>query len=353
MLRLLDKSQIMESHRGCNKVQDPYSLRCIPQVHGVVRDVLRSVEQVLRVEANSVTDNPLVFAKEGKILSGGNFHGEYPAMAMDQLAIAVAELASISEERIAKLINPALSELPPFLAKDSGLNSGFMIVHVAAASLVSENKIYCHPAVVDSIPTSADKEDHVSMGTIAAVKCRRVVDNTWSVIAMEYLCASQGLEFHKPLKPGRAVNRAYEQIRKTVPPVDRDRAFYIDRSQNSQPHEREPAMSAQIAASHGRSRSGLPLHPRAIQHRGAPVCLCLHHHHPQHQRAPGPTPQPSLDDHRRVGARGRSEGPRRRGQTPPPGGRRELHLHELLSTAHVNGDHARLLPHASRRRVGV
>lgn len=228
MRKILSHSPIMDSHANCGKVQDPYSLRCVPQVHGVARDVIRQAQKVLEIEINSVTDNPLVFADKKKIVSGGNFHGEYVGMALDHLAMAIQELASIAEQRIAKLVNPALSELPPFLAKDGGLNSGFMIVHVAAAALVSENKILCHPATIDSLPTSADKEDHVSMGTIAAMKCRKVLANAWNVLAMEFLCASQGLEFHRPLKAARAVDRAYRAIRGRVPPVDRDRAFYVD-----------------------------------------------------------------------------------------------------------------------------
>lgn len=231
MRKLLAQSQIMKSHINCDKVQDPYSLRCIPQVHGIARDVLRHTREVLEVEVNSVTDNPLVFTngkKGGKILNGGNFHGEYVAMAMDSMAIAMAEIANISERRLEKLINPALSDLPPFLVKESGLNSGFMIVQVAAAALVSENKVFCHPASVDSIPTSADKEDHVSMGTIAARKARAVVENTWNVVAMEFFGASQGLEFRLPLKPAKLVHKAYKTIRDRVPPVNEDRAFYED-----------------------------------------------------------------------------------------------------------------------------
>jgi len=228
MRTLLQKSEIMESHKNCGKVQDPYSLRCIPQVHGMTRDVLARAKEVLQTEINSVTDNPLVFADKKKILSGGNFHGEYVGVAMDHLAMCIQELASISEQRIQKLVNPAMSGLPAFLMKDAGLNSGMMIVQYAAASLVSENKVLCHPATVDSIPTSADKEDHVSMGTIAAVKSRRVLSNCWNVLAMEYLCASQGLEFHLPLKPAIKVNAAYKEIRKRVPPIHKDRAFYKD-----------------------------------------------------------------------------------------------------------------------------
>lgn len=230
MLKLLFESEIMESHRNCDKVQDPYSLRCIPQVHGVARDCLRYARKVLETEINSVTDNPLVFIDNGrgKIVNGGNFHGEYVGNAMDQLAIVVAELGSISEQRIEKLINPALSGLPAFLVKDGGLNSGFMIVQVAAASLVSENKVLCHPATVDSIPTSADKEDHVSMGTIAARKAREVVENVWNVLAMEFFAAAQGLEFRKPLKPARLIEKAYQAVRARVEPVTEDRAFYED-----------------------------------------------------------------------------------------------------------------------------
>jgi histidine ammonia-lyase len=230
MRKLLADSAIMKSHADCEKVQDPYSLRCIPQVHGIARDVLRHVREVLETEINSVTDNPLVFVEGGKpkIVNGGNFHGEYVAIAMDEMTIAVAELASISEQRIEKLVNPALSGLPAFLIKDGGLNSGFMIVQVAAASLVSENKVLSHPASVDSIPTSADKEDHVSMGTIAARKARAVVENAWNVLAMEFFAASQGLEFRKPLKSAKLVDKAYRAIRLRVAPVDEDRAFYED-----------------------------------------------------------------------------------------------------------------------------
>ncbi len=226
--KLLSHSEIMKHHENCGKVQDPYSLRCIPQVHGIVRDTLENTEKVLAIEINSVTDNPLVFKNKNKIVSGGNFHGEYVAIAMDSLAIAIAELANISEQRLQKLINPAFSELPPFLIEDSGLNSGFMIIQVAAASLVSENKVLAHPASVDSIPTSADKEDHVSMGTISARKCREIVDNTWNVIAMEFFTASQGLEFRKPLRPAKALIPLYNIIRSQVSFAKKDRAFHID-----------------------------------------------------------------------------------------------------------------------------
>ena len=188
-------SEINQSHANCGRVQDPYSLRCVPQVHGASRDMLRFVEGVIDREINSVTDNPLVFPKSKQILSGGNFHGQIVAMASDTLAIAVAEWASISEQRLEKLMNPAMSELPAFLVKQGGLNSGFMIVQVAAASLVSENKTLCHPASVDTIPTSADKEDHVSMGAWGAVKLRRVLQNARRVLAMELLAAAQAIDF--------------------------------------------------------------------------------------------------------------------------------------------------------------
>ncbi len=222
------ESEIAGSHEECNRVQDAYSLRCMPQVHGATKDTLRYAIQVLETEANSSTDNPLVFTKEEKILSCGNFHGEPVAFVLDFLAISTAAMASISECRIEKLINPAMSGLPAFLTKNGGLNSGMMIVQVAAASLVSENKILSHPASVDSIPTSADKEDHVSMGTIAARKLGSVVRNAENVCAMEILCAAQALDFLKPLKSAAGVAKAYDVIRKKVKFAEEDRAFYTD-----------------------------------------------------------------------------------------------------------------------------
>jgi histidine ammonia-lyase len=222
------KSEIARSHEGCGKVQDPYSLRCIPQVHGASRDTMAFVRGVLEREINSVTDNPLIFPAEKKILSGGNFHGQIVAIGMDALSIAVAELASISEQRLEKLINPAISELPPFLTQNGGLNSGFMIVQVAAASIVSENKTLCHPASVDSIPTSADKEDHVSMGAWAAVKASRVLTNARRVLAMELLAAAQGLDFLRPLRTSPVLEKVMRQIRKHVPRADEDRSFHED-----------------------------------------------------------------------------------------------------------------------------
>lgn len=229
MLKLLGPtSTIAESHEGCQKVQDAYSLRCIPAVHGAAKDTLRRSAETLEIEANSSTDNPLVFAQEEKILSCGNFHGEPVAFALDYLGIAISALANISECRIEKLINPAMSELPAFLAPKGGLHSGMMIVQVAAASLVSENKILAHPASVDSIPTSADKEDHVSMGTIAARKLEQIVTNAEHVVAMELLCASQALDLLKPLKPSAGVAKAYEIIRARVPFAETDRVFSED-----------------------------------------------------------------------------------------------------------------------------
>jgi histidine ammonia-lyase len=229
LLRILGAtSTIAESHEDCNKVQDAYSLRCMPAVHGATKDTWSYVRSVLETEANSSTDNPLVFAKENKVLSCGNFHGMPVAFAMDFAAIAFTSLASISECRIEKLVNPTMSDLPAFLTPQGGLNSGHMIVQVAAASLVSENKIYSHPASVDSIPTSADKEDHVSMGTIAARKFTQILNNAQNVVAMEFLSAMQAFDLLKPLKPAGGVAVAYEVIRSQVPFATKDRVFSTD-----------------------------------------------------------------------------------------------------------------------------
>jgi histidine ammonia-lyase len=229
LLKLLGPSSaIGESHADCGRVQDAYSLRCMPAVHGAAKDALRYVMNVLEVESNSSTDNPLVFAKEGKILSCGNFHGEPVAFALDFAGIAISALASISECRIEKLINPVMSGLPAFLAPKGGLNSGHMIVQVAAASLVSENKILAHPASVDSIPTSADKEDHVSMGTIAARKFLQIAKNAENIVAMEMLSAAQALDMLKPLKASGAVDQALQLIRTKVPFAEEDRVFAKD-----------------------------------------------------------------------------------------------------------------------------
>jgi len=226
--KLCEGSQIGRSHLHCTKVQDAYSLRCIPQVHGAVRDALVYTRHCLEIECNAATDNPLVFTEDGAVVSAGNFHGQPVAFAMDFLGIAVAELASISERRIEKLINPAMSGLPAFLAKDGGLNSGMMMVQTTAASLVSENKVLAHPASVDSIPTSADKEDHVSMGAHAAMKATRIVENVESVLACEFLCAALGLDFHEPKRPGKGAGAAYRAVREVSPVVECDRVFSKD-----------------------------------------------------------------------------------------------------------------------------
>lgn len=229
MRNLLGKpkgSEIARSHANCGKVQDPYSLRCIPQVHGATLDTIRFVRQIIEREINSVTDNPLVFVKEDQILSGGNFHGQYLALAMDYLAISVAELASISERRIDKLTNYTFSDLPAFLMKKSGLNSGFMIVQYAAASIVSENKTLAHPASVDSIPTSADKEDHVSMGAWGARKALKIIENTRRVLSMELLACAQGIDLLRPLKTTRDLEKIHARIRKEIPYLEEDAPFY-------------------------------------------------------------------------------------------------------------------------------
>jgi histidine ammonia-lyase len=215
--RLLAGSAIRESHRfGDLRVQDPYSVRCMPQVHGAVRDVVEEAARSIEIEANSVTDNPLVFPDTGEVLSGGNFHGEPMAFTADFLAIALSELASISERRIEKLTNTAFSGLPPFLVQNAGLNSGFMMAQVTAASLVSENKVLAHPASVDSIPTSADKEDHVSMGMTAALKLRRVVRNVEAVLGIEAVAAAQGIDLLRPLRSSDSLEAAHAEIRSRV-----------------------------------------------------------------------------------------------------------------------------------------
>ncbi len=229
MLKLLGPtSPIADSHLDCGRVQDAYSLRCMPAVHGACKDALRNAVSVLEIEANSSTDNPLVFASENKVLSCGNFHGEPVAFQLDFVAIALSGMSSMSECRIEKLINPNMSGLPAFLAPDGGLNSGMMIVQVAAASLVSENKVLSHPASVDSIPTSADKEDHVSMGTIAARKFGQILRNAENIVAMELLCAAQALDFRAPLKAAGAVQPVHDLIRENIPFAAEDRVFQKD-----------------------------------------------------------------------------------------------------------------------------
>ncbi len=252
--KMLEGSQIRESHRNCGRVQDAYSLRCIPQVHGAVRDTLAHCRKVFEIEANSAVDNPLVFlpatmhsetthvgtaasavqerssaALGGDVISGGNFHGEPLAFALDFLAIALSALAGISERRIERLVNPALSEgLPPFLAQGAGLNSGFMMPQVTAAALVSENKVLAHPASVDSITTSGNKEDFVSMGMTAANKLKRIVDNTRNVLAIEAMAVAQAVDFLAPLKTSKRGQAAHAAIRSVCATVDKDRVMYKD-----------------------------------------------------------------------------------------------------------------------------
>jgi histidine ammonia-lyase len=223
--KLLAGSPIRESHRDCGRVQDAYTLRCMPQVHGAVRDALDYATRVVATELNSATDNPMVFAEPGELLSGGNFHGEPVAIAADVMAIAVAELGSISERRTERLVNPALSGLPAFLTEDGGLRSGFMIAHVTAAALASENKGLAHPASVDSIPTSANKEDHVSMGVTAARKAARAVANTRRILAVEALAAAQAIDFRRPLATSRPLEAVHARLRRDVPRYDRDRVL--------------------------------------------------------------------------------------------------------------------------------
>jgi histidine ammonia-lyase len=218
--RLLQGSEILDSHRDCGKVQDPYCLRCVPQVHGASRDALDYAISVVETELNSVTDNPLVFAN-GDILSGGNFHGQPLALALDFAAIALAELASISERRTYLLLE-GHDGLPRLLMQDTGVNSGFMIPQYTAAALVSENKVLCHPASVDSIPTSLGQEDHVSMGSISALKLLEVLNNVEHVLAVELLTSAQALDFRLPLKPGSAVFAAHQYLRNRIPHAHRD-----------------------------------------------------------------------------------------------------------------------------------
>lgn len=224
---LLADSEVMKSHANCGKVQDAYSLRCAPQVHGASKDGVRYAISVLCTEANSVTDNPLVFP-EGDVVSGGNFHGQPVSQALDFAGIALATIANISERRIEQLVNPDISGLPPFLARNPGLESGFMIPQVVAASLASENKTLAHPASVDTVPTSANREDHVSMGVTAARHAAMIAQNTAKVLGIEFLCACQGLDLGEPLRPGRGVAAAYRALRTRVPTLNGDRYLAPD-----------------------------------------------------------------------------------------------------------------------------
>lgn len=226
--RIIQNSEIVSSHKDCSRVQDAYSIRCSPQVHGASIDALHYARRVIEIEMNAATDNPLIFPETYQIISGGNFHGQPVALALDFLAIALSEIANISERRTERLVNPQLSGLPAFLIKDAGLNSGFMIAQYTAAALVSENKVLAHPASVDSIPTSANKEDHVSMGTIAARKCREILKNVEYVISIELLCAAQAMDLFTNRKAGVGTMEAYRFIRKHISHMEHDRILSDD-----------------------------------------------------------------------------------------------------------------------------
>jgi len=225
---LLEGSEIRESHRTCTRVQDPYSLRCQPQVMGACLDLMTQQAATLTTEANAVTDNPLVFAETGEVLSGGNFHAEPVAFAADVLALACAEVGSITERRVALLVDPKMSGLPPFLTPDSGVNSGFMMAQVTAAALVAENRMLCHPASIDSIPTSANQEDHVSMATHGARRVLSMTANALNVVAIEFLAACQGIDLRAPLKTSAPLMRAYGALRLSVPFAPEDRLLSLD-----------------------------------------------------------------------------------------------------------------------------
>jgi histidine ammonia-lyase len=227
-LELLKDSGIMAAHTDCDKVQDPYSLRCQPQVMGACYDMLHYAAQTLSIEANAVTDNPNIFPEEGDVLSGGNFHAEPVAMAADMLAIVICEVASISERRLSIMVDPHMSGLPAFLVKDSGINSGFMIAQVTAAALVSENRTMAHPSSVDSIPTSANQEDHVSMATYGARRLTEMGFNAMNCIAIELLAAAQGIDFRMPHKTSPALQVFHDKIRAKVTHYDKDRYFAPD-----------------------------------------------------------------------------------------------------------------------------
>lgn len=226
--KITKDSAIISSHKDCSRVQDAYTIRCCPQVQGASKDALNYVRGVIETEMNSATDNPLIFSELGLILTGGNFHGQPVALAMDFLSMALSEIGNISERRTERLVNPQLSGLPAFLVKDAGLNSGFMIAQYTAAALVSENKVLSHPACVDSIPTSANREDHVSMGTIAARKCREIMKHTEYIVSIELLCAAQALDLFTNLKPGVGTLEAYKTIRKHIPHLEADRILSKD-----------------------------------------------------------------------------------------------------------------------------
>ncbi len=231
ILKMIKGSEIIDSHQGCARVQDAYTLRCAPQIHGASKDAVAHAMRVIDIEINSTTTNPLIFSDTEEVRLGGNFHGQPIAMAADYLSMGIAELGSVSERRIERLVNPQLSDLPPFLVNNGGLNSGYMIGQYAAAALVSENKVLAHPACVDSIPTSANKEDHVSMGTIAIRQSREILNNVEYVIAIELLCAAQAYDLINQINPmtgGVGTRVAYEVVRRHVPYLDKDRDLYLD-----------------------------------------------------------------------------------------------------------------------------
>jgi histidine ammonia-lyase len=222
---LLDGSEIRESHRDRRvdaRVQDAYALRCMPQVHGAVRDAIVHARRIIEIEINSATDNPLIFADAGEVISGGNFHGEPVALTLDYAAIALADLGTISERRVERLVNPDLSRLPAFLTPEPGMNSGMMIAQVAAVSLIAENNVLAHPASVTNLPTSANKEDHVSMGMTSALKFAQIVKNVRLILAIELMCAAQGLEFHLPLRSSPRLEEVRRLIRQRVPALEQD-----------------------------------------------------------------------------------------------------------------------------------
>ncbi|CAG8998648.1 MAG: Histidine ammonia-lyase [Candidatus Celerinatantimonas neptuna] len=225
---LLTESEINQSHRYCDRVQDPYSLRCQPQVMGACLDQINHSAKIILREANAVSDNPLIFKEQGDVLSGGNFHAEPVAIAADNLAIAISEIGALSERRIAQLVDPAMSGLPAFLVKESGLNSGFMIAQVSAAALASENKSLAHPGSVDSLPTSANQEDHVSMATYAARRLTQMAGNSAAIVGIEILAAAQGIEFHTPLKPTKPLQEVMQLVRSEVDSYDQDRFIAPD-----------------------------------------------------------------------------------------------------------------------------
>ena len=233
LLKLLEGSEMI-SRQGEIRVQDAYSLRCIPQVHGSSKDAIRYAKEKVDIEINSATDNPLIFSESESIISGGNFHGQPMALSFDFLGMALSELANISERRLERLVNPQLSNLPAFLTREAGLNSGFMIVQYSAASLVSENKVLAHPASVDSIPSSANQEDHVSMGTIAARKAREIFNNTRKVLAMELLAACQAIDLRGKKKLGRGTEIAYSIFRESLSPIWEDRIMHLEISKSEE-----------------------------------------------------------------------------------------------------------------------